>query len=181
MSEDIDLLAHGHGWEVVFAQDKDFEKERGAEVNWKIREDAVLGYLESYLTDVCCFVVMGSEPEFIDTTAQEVELKLPGKVLTVGELLDNMQRATDPRALARALVESGFGAPVTFDADFFHVFEEACTQHPIHNVRSIAIASIAYVEWPEFLPLLRSVEATDTHESVRARAAHVRRAYEAAQ
>ncbi|MEU5301209.1 hypothetical protein ACH4YO_06765 [Streptomyces noursei] len=179
MSEDIDLLAHGHGWPISYSQEKDFERGKGIEVNWEVSERLTLGYLESHIANVCCVVAVGHDPEEAERLISDVETKLPNKVIDVAEILLGIQDDSDPRKLAKSLVRAGFGAPITFDEQFFKAFEEASTTHPIHNVRSIAITSIAYIEWPEFMPVLRTIESTDPNETVRARATLVLRAYEA--
>ncbi|MFF0623139.1 hypothetical protein [Streptomyces sp. NPDC004296] len=181
MSEDIDLLAHGHGWPIAYSREKDFERGRGVEVNWEVRERLMLGYLESHIANVCCVVAVGHDPEEAERLIADVETKLPNRVIDTTDILLGIQDDSDPRKLAKSLVQAGFGAPITFDEQFFKAFEEASTAHPIHNVRSIAITSIAYVEWPEFIPVLRTIESTDPNENVRARATLVRRAYEAAE
>ncbi|MFF1355521.1 HEAT repeat domain-containing protein [Streptomyces sp. NPDC058297] len=180
MADEINELAQSYGWPVVYEADRDFDKGKGREVNWGVTEQVVLGYLESHISNDCCIVAVGNSLELPERVVRQMDDDLEGEIESVADLLRAIQDEEDPRRLAQSLVRAGFGAPREFDQGFFDAFAKASREHDDYRVRDIAISSLVYMEWPEFKPLLEEIREHDPEDQVRARAAIVLRAYEAA-
>ncbi|MEU6224207.1 hypothetical protein [Streptomyces sp. NPDC047042] len=180
MADEINELAQSYGWPVVYEADRDFDKAKGREVNWGVTKQVVLGYLESHISNDCCIVAVGHDPELAERVMRQMDDDLQDEIEDVSDLLRAITSEDNPQRLAQALVRVGFGAPRDFDQEFFEAFRKAARQNDEYRVRDIAVSSIAYVEWREFKPLLIEIKADDPEEQVRARAAIVLRAYEAA-
>lgn len=180
MADEINELAQSYGWPVVYEADRDFDRGTGREVNWGVTEQVVLGYLESHISNDCCLVGVGKDPELAERVVRQMDVDLEDEIESLVELLAAIQEDEDPRRLAQSLVRAGFGAPREFDEEFFDAFAKAARENDEYRVRDIAISSLAYIEWPEFKPMLEEIKAHDPEEQVRARASMVLRAYEAA-
>lgn len=180
MVEEVNELAQSYGWPAVYEADRDMEKGRGVEVNWGVTRQVVLGYLESHISNDCCIVAVGKDPELAERVIRQMDDDLAGEIESVADLLTAIQDESDPRQLARSLVRAGFGAPREFDQSFFDAFVKAARNHAEYRVRDIAISSLVYMEWPEFRPVLEQIKERDPEEQVRARATIVLGAYDAA-
>ncbi|MER7506186.1 hypothetical protein AB0L05_35530 [Nonomuraea pusilla] len=180
MADEINELAQSYGWPVVYEADRNFDRGKGREVNWGVTRDVVLGYLESHISNDCCIVAVGKDSELAERVIRHMDDDLEDEIESVAELLAAIQDAEDPRDLAQSLVRAAFGAPREFDQEFFAAFAKAAREHGEYRVRDIAVSSVVYIEWPEFKPLLERIQARDSEEQVRARAAIVLHAYTAA-
>ncbi|MFI7134149.1 hypothetical protein ACIBQ1_51375 [Nonomuraea sp. NPDC050153] len=179
MADEINELAQSYGWPVVYEADRNFDRGKGREVNWGVTREAVLGYLESHISNDCCIVAVGKDSELAERVIRQMDDDLGDEIESFAELLAAIQDDEDPRHLAQSLVRAGFGAPREFDQEFFATFAKAAREHDEYRVRDIAISSIVYIEWPEFRLLLEEIQAHDSEERVRARAAIVLHAYKA--
>lgn len=179
MADEINELAQSYGWPIVYEADRNFDRGKGREMNWGVTREVVLGYLESHISNDCCIVAVGKDSELAERVIRQMDDDLEDEIESFAELLAALQDDEDPRHLAQSLVRAGFGAPREFDQEFFATFAKAAREHDEYRVRDIAISSVVYIEWPEFRPLLEEIQAHDSEEQVRARAAIVLRAYKA--
>ena len=172
-------IAESEGWPQIAKYSRDVDSARDYEVVWQV-ESATVHYLESYLTGDCAAVGIGADIDSAEIPLRMLDRILPGAAYEQDELLDRVEMETEDRELAGSLIRAGLGAPLSSDDDYFEVMTRFSTEHPNPRIRQFALCGIVYIEWPEFVPLLRRISTDDPAESVRTRAAVVLDAYRAA-
>lgn len=179
MADEINEFAASYDWPVVYEAQP--SKSKGYEVNWGITPSLVLGYLESNISNDCCVVAVGTEAEAAELVIERIDEELAAEIEPVDSLLATIQAGAsgDARVLARGLVRAGFGAPLECHPEFFNAFSAAVREHPEPRVRDIAIASLVFMEWPEFKPVLAEVVVSEPDLQIRERATSVLAAYDA--
>jgi hypothetical protein len=176
-----DILAYSisRGWVGGQSAPRDVTAAIDHEVQWPVANELVFAYLESYLTNDGCIVAMGPDAVRAEGLMQGVEADLEAQIFGERELLDRIE-TDDLASMGRALIQAGLGAPLVYDQSFFDSISVKATSHTEFRIREIAICSTVYMEWPEFVPLLRSIMNNDEEERVRVRAQIVLNAYIAA-
>lgn len=92
------------------------------------------------------------------------------------DLLGAPYEETDPRLLVQAIFRLAMGAPLVHSPEFMPPLLGAMAQeHPM--VRAAAARATAYMQWPEFFPVLATMAESDPDERVRAEAAKVADAF----
>jgi hypothetical protein len=138
-------------------------------VQWHVADDLVFDYLESYLTTDGCILAIGPDAVQAERLMQEVESDLAAQIFGEAELISRID-TDDLPSIGRALVQAGLGAPLRYDQAFFDSISAKATSYPEFRIRETAVFSMAYTEWPEFVPLLRNILNNDQEERVRLRA-----------
>ena len=176
---DIEVYATSRRWTEGESAPRDVDSAVDHEVQWRVADELVFAYLESYLTNDGCILAIGSDAIQAERLMQEVESDLAAQIFGEGELLDRIE-TDDLPSMGRALVQAGLGAPLGYDQAFFDSISVKATSHSEFRIREIAVFSMSYTEWPEFVPLLRNIMNNDQEKRVRFRAQIVFNGYIAA-
>lgn len=84
----------------------------------------------------------------------------------LAELVAEVDSASVPVALARALIRAGLGAPEEFDDRFFTRIDDAL-RHADPRVRETVLWSVSFVPYPNYRPQLAFVRDNDAVEDLR--------------
>lgn len=179
----VEEFADSRGWERAASVPRDIVSATDHHIQWRIDDELTFDYLESYLTNDGCFLALGHDETKTERFMREAESVFELVIYSEGDLLDNIEAASDAIDLAglgKALIRAGLGAPLRYGREFFGLIVGNATSYPDHRIRQFAICSMVYAEWPEFVPILRNIITSDREESVRDRAQIVLNAYIAA-
>lgn len=177
---DIETYAEASNWPRGKSTSRDIDSAIDHEVQWHVPDGILFDYLESYLTNDGCILAIGSDAVRAERIMLRVESDLEMLIFEEGELLDRIDMADDLPDMGRALIRAGLGAPLSYNSEFFEVISANATSHSEFRIREIAVCSMIYTEWPEFIPVLRNIMNDDQEERVRVRAQIVLNAYRAA-
>jgi len=180
MEQDVRIYAESRNWPLEGSVPRDVSAAVDHEVQWRVTESVVFDSLEAYLTGDSCILALSMDMPQAEALMEIVDSGFEGIIYEEDELLDKIEISADPQRLARALVCAGLGAPLSFDQEFFDLIVHHATSSAEFRIREIAIYSMVYMEWPEFLPVLREIRANDPEMRVRDRAQVLLDAYQAA-
>jgi len=170
MERDFEIYAESRSWPQERSVPRDASAAVDHEVLWRATEGGLFDYLEAYLTGDACILGLSEDLAQAESLIETVESDFDGMIYEEGELLDRIEMSADPQELARTLIRAGLGAPLTFDQEFFDLIVDHATSNPEFRIREIAIYSMVYMEWPEFMPVLRRISVDDPEMRVRDRA-----------
>ena len=135
---------------------------------WTSANDlASMNYIESQLLNVSYLVFRGEKaPIIID----QILAILPA--YTHPEVLDLARQAGTRNDQVRGLYRLAVMFP-NFQQDAFDIFAAFATQAQTALLREAAVDAMAYRAWPQFIPLLEKILASDVADNVRQRAEDV--------
>lgn len=164
-------------WSVERRVPRDISAAIDHEVVWRASDKVLIDYVSAYLTNDSCICGLSSDLEAAEELMKSVESDLGEMILDDDELLSGPELAETPQEVMHALVRLGLGAPLSYDRDFFDVIVNHAASHANRFLRETAIYATVYMAWPEFVPILREIKASDPEEKVRTRAEVVLHAY----
>jgi hypothetical protein len=170
MERDFSIYVGSRNWAHERSVPRDVSAAVDHEVLWRATESVLFDYLEAYLSGDACILGLSADLTQAESLMKIVESDFEGMIYELDELLDRIEISADPQELARALIRAGLGAPLTFNQEFFDLMVHHATSNTEFRIREIAIYSMVYMEWPEFLPVLRRISADDPEMRVRDRA-----------
>jgi hypothetical protein len=180
MEQDFAIYVESRGWPEERSVPRDVSAAVDHEVLWRATEGVLFDYLEAYLTGDACVLGLSLDLQRAEKIMESVESDFEGIIFEQDELLDRIEMSASPQELARALIRAGLGAPLRYDKEFFDLIVGHATSHSESRIREIAICSMVYTEWPEFLPVLRRIVTSDPETRVRDRAQILLTAYRSA-
>jgi hypothetical protein len=180
LEQDFEIYTQSRNWPKERSVPRDVSSAVDHEVLWRASEGVLFDYLEAYLTGDCCILGLSTDLAQAEKLMEGVESDFEGLIFEIGELLDRVEMSDNPQELARALIRAGLGAPTDYDQEFFELMVNYATSHSEFRIREFAICSMVYMEWPEFVPILRKIAVTDPEPRVRDRAQILLSAYRAA-
>jgi hypothetical protein len=137
------------------------------------RDTQILYGSENREDDLGFLIIDGETPEMV---AVRLRRLLP--IYTFEEIAQQFHQATTPHELAAALHVLRNDMTRAASQPHMELVREALA-HPDPEIRRYAILMMQPALWPEFLDLLRPIEANDGDEDVRQAATHLREAIEA--
>lgn len=136
------------------------------EITWEANSGIRLHYAADYLSASRIISVEGDDDQHFRRFIEVVVTQLRPWILD--ELIAQVDScpADEPRALARAVIRLGVGAPNEYNGEIFDRIA-AAMHSPDAWVRKAAIWATMYSQWPQFLPLLEDIANTDVDEAIR--------------
>ena len=181
--EYIEEYSESCRWEKWASVARDIDSARDHEVQWRVGDGLMFDYLESYLSNDGCILGIANDEIEAERLMRDADSVFELLIYDESDLLGNIDvgnDSSDLRGLGKALIRAGLGAPLRYDREFFDLIAGHATSHPNLQMRTIAICSMIYTEWPEFAQILRNIIRSDSEERVRNRAQIVLNAYIAA-
>ena len=156
-------------------ESRDDERLGRRTVLWQVFPGLMVGYYAEPRVRVPALIVRSvSNCDDVDDVVSILRAKLT--FLEDDELLANVSTVTTTEELVAALLLLGFGVPVHFNQRYFDILS-ASSRDAREEVRSATVWAIAYAEWGQFIPVLKTLASSDKSRSVRKLAKGVLRVF----
>lgn len=163
--EDVERFAQELGWTKRGVDQADPEEGIAYHVVWAPPGAAIsLHYTEDDLARDSYVTVIGKDAAAVHGAQVLVEPRL--NTWPLAELLAEVDGASTPVLLARAVLRAGLGAPETFDEGFFARIN-AALQHPDRRVRETAVWAVTFSPYAEYRPALTAIRESDEDPELR--------------
>lgn len=157
--EEVERFAQELGWPRCETDQADPEEGIAYHVFWAPPGAALgLHYTEDDLARDSYVTVIGKNAEAVHGAQELVEPRL--NTWPLAELLAEVDGASTPVSLARAVLRAGLGAPHEFDETFFARIN-AALHHSDRRVRETAVWAVTFSPYAEYRPALTAIRESD--------------------
>ncbi|MFJ9853406.1 hypothetical protein [Streptomyces sp. NPDC101150] len=163
--EEVERFAQELGWTRCGVDQADPEEGIDYHVFWAPPGAAIaLHYTEDDLARDSYVMVIGKDAAAVHGAQALIEPRL--NTWPLADLLAEVDGASTPVSVARAVLRAGLGAPGEFDERFFARINTAL-QHPDRRVRETALWAVTFSPYGEYRPALTAIQESDEDARLR--------------
>lgn len=163
--EEVERFAQELGWTRRGVDQADPEEGIAYHVFWAPPGAALsLHYTEDDLARDSYVTVIGKDAAAVHGARALIEPRL--NTWPLEDLLAEVDGASTPVSLARAVLRAGLGAPEEFDERFF-VRINTALQHSDRRVRETAVWAVTFSPYYEYRPALSAIQESDEDPGLR--------------
>jgi hypothetical protein len=172
--EDAKPFAEAFNWSLASSTARDRDEGVDGQVIWQGDDVAALHYIEDAPSGIGYFVLTGEQERTVEALAAQAAEML--KPWTLDDIFADFDDAADAQERAQRILRVGLAAPSEFHQGVFDRIKNMLSDSD-PRVRYAALWATTYAGYPEFVPLIEDVVASDPEDWVRDHAEAVLSAY----
>ncbi|MBV9383846.1 MAG: HEAT repeat domain-containing protein [Streptosporangiaceae bacterium] len=147
------------------------------EIIWDLGPEVALHCVDDAVTGNSYVYTSSDVPNFAEAYLHPAEEEI--ETWSVGELIREVDRATDPVQRGKAIVRMAIAASYETDEEVARRMSEALRSDD-YALRDLTLWAMSICSYPVFRPLLRDIARSDSSEVLRQRAQMLLEAYDGA-